>query len=174
MNVRFLAISLLLLPWTGDAAWGAQSTSQPSEGAEKQFVETIDARVLPGRVVSIGDGELWQEVGGAKQTMALRDVAEVHFAGAKDLMSTPGQPVVVTAGGDQLSASELLLSDGQVGFYNPTLGSVSLALSYVKSIYLPSLNQTAAQLRSQCERMMLSPQRRDLLVAEKEDGGDQR
>jgi len=135
-------------------------------------VETVDGRTVTGPIVAIVDGGVTVGTPEGKQTIPRRDVASVIGERAAGLgaMARPGQPVVVTAGGDILTVRDVHLADGRFVMTHDAMGTLTVDLAAVRTIYTPGRNRTPADVLRMCEQMQLTDGPTDrLLVVGKDD-----
>lgn len=145
-------------------------TATVTETPALHRLETIDAKVVEGTLAEVTDTDVVMSVKNKVTKLARADVMQIALADASDAMATPGQAVVVTAGGDRLAAGKITLAAGTLTVVTSALKSLKLPLSRVSAIYLPDKQSTAAEVRQKCEELRLTASRRDILVATKKGG----
>ena len=155
--MRFRAIGGVLVVLIGGAAL-ADAT-----------VETTDARVVRGRLVSISAERVVVAGDRGKQTIGLAEVVEINLAEPADPMSMPGQNVVTTVQGDVLAINEMGFDGNSLHVETSLLGKADLPVGLVRSIYLPSAPQTPLDLKERWEAMKLPPAAGDRLLVTRRD-----
>lgn len=133
-------------------------------------VETIDFRVLEGTVDSLNDKEVTILVANEKKAIPLEDLAQIELGAAADALAAEGQALIVTAGGDQLPARDLVGREGKLSFSNEMLGRAEMPLSVARALYLPSPGSTARQVQGKSDPLLPAEQTQDVLVAKRKDG----
>jgi len=161
---RTRSILALLLLCSAAAPAEEKSAGKPDRG---ERVETIDAAVLAGRVVSITDKAVFVQAGEAGTTLPRERVVEVFLSASGDLFARKGQAVLVTSAGDALAVEDVRLAGGSFRFRSPLLGRAAMKMEFVRAIYFPAAAQSAGQVRQQCRRRNLRASPQDLLVVEK-------
>lgn len=127
-------------------------------------IETVDARVIRGQVVSIGPAGAVVKAGGKQQTVALGDISRIALVPAADAMAKPGGAVVTTAAGGLLPVGALSMSDGKLALTTAAFGQVTLALSGARMIYLPGEGMTAACIAGKIAEMKIPAGQIDVVV----------
>ena len=153
MARAILAISLLF----GPAA--ARATEQ---------VETVDAAVLSGQVVSIGPKALVLHTAGKDKTLPRTRIVRVMLDRADQPDDKVAQGLLVTHRGGAIAVGGLHLEDGRFKFTNALLGRTQIALGDTAAVFLPGPGQTARDVRRRCERMKIVATSQDIIVASKD------
>ena len=136
------------------------------QGLAAERVETVDARIVDGQVLSIDDKHVVVRHDRKETTLPRCEIAEVILGESEPLMTQAGQAVLVTTGEDRIAVSKLLLTKGRFRFVNGMLGPAELAMSLASAIYQPKPRQSAGDIRRKCQKMKLATGPRDLLVVE--------
>jgi len=132
-------------------------------------LETIDAEIHTGRIVSLTDERIAMQVDGQARTFPRNEVVEVVLARAKDVMSKNGQVVLVTTAGDLLAADDLRLDAGRLSCSVGMLTQTSVPIEAIRFIYMPTVCLNARNVRSKCDEMKLTGAAADRLVVVKDD-----
>lgn len=130
-------------------------------------IETIDARSIDAKVLSLAGNKLELLVGSEKRTLPLGDVAEITFAPSQDAMGKPAQAVLTTAAGDVLPVTALTVADGKIAFYCSLLGRAEMKLKHARTIYMPAPNETASFVTQRCGELKLPEPTTDALVIDR-------
>ena len=133
-----------------------------------QRVETVDATVLSGQVISIGDKTLVLRTGGKDQSVPRSGIVEVILDKARQADAEVAQGLLVTHRGDAIPMGSLQLDKGRFSFTNVLLGRVQIALSDVEVLLLPGKAETALDVRRQCAKMKIVPTSQDIMVVARE------
>jgi hypothetical protein len=104
-------------------------------GADR--VDGIDLTEYAGDVAEISSTAVVVVAGTSRQALPLADVSEVTLGAAADPMAAAGAVVVVTSGGDVLTAATVSAGEGKVKLGGTILGDVTLELASVRMIYMP-------------------------------------
>ena len=147
----------------------AQAASKPADPEVR--TETIDARVSTGRLVALSDSELTLKTKTGVVRIALSDLGEMRSGVPADPLTVIGGPVVMTAPGRHVTASELTVSGGKVNFTNSSLGKITFMFSRVAAIYIPSPSQSAADVVDKCTALELGRGNQDVVVVAGKSGG---
>jgi len=140
-------------------------------GLRGDTVETIDARLLTGDLVSIDAKRLTMTVKGKTQSLELKDVLIVDVTASRDPDRRPGQLLIETAGGGRIAATGAVVTDGKLTVSGSAIGTVALPLSRTTAIYMPDGSSTVAALRRRCRELRLDPRQRDIMLAVRGDEG---
>lgn len=153
-----LALVSVLLAWT------------PAGRAATEQVETLDARDLAGKVVSLSAETLTlrTEADGV-QTLPRKDVSLIRLGHAEDLLRFQDQAILRTVRGDQLAVRSLSLADGTITAVNDTLGEIRLPLQSARLILPARLGFTPAEILAGCRERKYHAETKDLLVVLNED-----
>lgn len=135
----------------------------PLAGAVEQ-VETIDAVVLSGQVVSIGDKTFVLRVGDKQQIVPRDQIVDVTFDRAERAVDRMAQAVVTTHRGDVIAAAGLKLDNGHFKFTNSLLGQTQIAMSDVAAVFLPGSMDTAGDIQRRCKDKKITATSQDTLV----------
>ena len=112
-------------------------------------IEMLDATSVQGTVTAVSADKVTISSGGKSSTVDRLDVLEMTIAAADDPMLRP-QCVLLTAGGDVIVATELVLKDGTFEFTNPLLGKTKLPMDCVSWVLLDAPQSTASQIKARC------------------------
>jgi len=134
-----------------------------------QRVETIDATVLSGQVISIDDKALILRGGGKDQSVPRGRLVSVSLDKTQQIDHKVAQGLVVTHRGDALGLKGLQLDNGRLVFSNALLGRTQIALSDAKALFLPGKAETARDIRRRCETMKIAAVSHDILVVAKDN-----
>ena len=135
-------------------------------------VETIDARIVAGEVLSISAKQVVLRSAKGEQTFPRDEVVEIVLAAVEDVMTKAGRAAVVTAAGDVLAAGELALKEGRLRFVSPLVGRAELPLEVVRVIYLPAATQAGRDVERRYRRMKLPDATTDRLVVARKGKDD--
>ena len=160
--MRCVSATILLAMLSGGAA---------APVADKVHVETIDARSLEGRLVSITAEAAVLEVEGSARTLAPADLAEIVLADAADPMAGKGRLVVATRSGEHMVADGLRVKDRRISFTSPLVGKVSIPLSTAAAVYLPGPGRSPGDVWRKCEQLEIGPSAQDVVVVVRPAGG---
>lgn len=138
--------------------------------AEDATVDTLDGQSFTGQVTALTPKALKIKTATDVQQVARKDVSEILFAPAADLLDPPGRMVVETVDGGRIGCSELALADGKLALTSTTLGEQSVALKSVRAILLPASNKRPREVLAECQRQRIEPGSRDVLAIERADG----
>ena len=116
-------------------------------------VETIYARTVTGRLVAVTSEKVELQAGDKRRTLARRDVVEIVFAQADDLMAGENQIVIVTAGGGRIAVANLTVAEGFCSFDSPLLGKTRMLVSAAARIYMPTSRRTPAEIHKRYQAM---------------------
>lgn len=133
------------------------------------FAETLDGRVVEGRIVSVDDDAVTMETPDGPETLARGDVA-VMTRGPRparpiELMQLTGGIVLTTHGGDRLTVRKVLAEGSSVTLTSGLLGPIELSVADLRSIYLPTADQRPADIDAVCETMRVVAETSDQLLA---------
>ena len=127
-------------------------------------LETIDARLLAGEVVSISAERVLLKTKQGKQAVPLGEVVEISLAKASDAMATVGRSVVTTSFGDLLAVSDVTSDGTRLQATGPLLGSVKLPMEAVRTLYLPGATQSPRDIENRLEEMDLADASGDRII----------
>jgi hypothetical protein len=135
-------------------------------------VETSDARVLEGELVSVSAEQVvLKGADGKPQTAPAGEVMEISWAPVPDLMDKLGQAVLATVPGDRLALKDLAFEGKALRADSVLLGAVELSLEQASAVYLPEPGRTPADVEAQYREMKLSDTAGDRLVVTTEGKG---
>lgn len=132
-------------------------------------IERIDARSVAGRLLSISASKVVVESEGRTTSLATEDVAEVRLAASAEPLKVQGQIVLSAPGGLLLASKSLAMRDGKISAVSELTGPLTLDLSAVGEVLLPTARQTPAQVREQIAGMDLPTAARDRLIVERSE-----
>ena len=132
-------------------------------------VETFDARSFQGQVLLVDDKSVALKEADRTRTLSKAEVAEIVLGEEGDLMTRPGQQVLVTVCGDRLAAADLAAADGRIQFANPMLGRVAVEFGSAAMVYLTDSRATPAQIERKFGELRLSGAAGDVMVIAKKD-----
>ena len=161
-------ITAILVGLLAPATLFAQAADKPVDPEVR--TETVDARVSTGRLVSLSGSEASLQTKTGLVKISLTDLSDMRFAAAGDPLTVPGRAVVVTAGGNKITASGFTAAGGKVSFANESLGKVTLAFSRVTAFYLPSAGKTAAAVADKCAKLGIGSEQKDVVVVAQKSG----
>lgn len=143
--------------------------------ADGDRVATIDGRELVGRVVTVDAQAVRIATADGEQTVARTDVAAVALESSSpgrraELMRQPGKMVVETIGGDCVAPGGLTFADGKLTMTGGLLGDLSVPIDRIKTIYFPTVGQSAADVRELCQQMKLTGEVTDQMLMVDTDG----
>ncbi len=127
-------------------------------------VETIDARILEGQVLSISAEQVVVKTGKGKQAPPLAEVLEITFADAADAMSTVAQRAVTTSLGDLLAVRDLAFDGKSLQVTGSLLGRAELPMEVVRVLHLPATGQSPRDMADRLREMKLPAASGDRMI----------
>lgn len=137
-------------------------------------VETADARMLAGEILSIQGGQLVLQAEQQRHSLPLNEVVEVVLVSPaeqhelEDVMAKAGQMAVVTALGDRLAVNEIALQAGRLRVRGTLVGSAQPPVEIVRVLYLPKPAESPQDLEKRYEEMKLPAATGDRLLMMKQ------
>ena len=133
-----------------------------------EHVETIDADLLSGLIISIDDKALVLRAGGKERSVPLRRIVSATLDRAAHADRKVAQGLLVTHRGDAIPLAAPRLDKGRFSFTNALLGRTQIALGDVEVVFLPGKGETALDIRRQCDKMKIVPTSQDIMVVDKD------
>jgi len=127
-------------------------------------VETIDARILEGQVLSISPEQVVVKTDKGKQAPPLAEVLEITFADAADAMSIVAQRAVTTSLGDLLAVRDLAFDGKSLRVTGSLLGRAELPMEVVRALYLPAAGQSPRDVADRLREMKLPAASGDRMI----------
>jgi len=150
------------------AVLAAALSPSPARAADR--VETLDARLIEGEVVSVTADQVVIKTAQGRQTLSRGDICEIVFSEPPDVMDKRNQGVVVTHGGDRIACGPLSLENGKFSFSSPLLGPIQMDITAVRIVYPASAKLSPGQIEQKCAELRITDSTQDtLVVAQKED-----
>jgi hypothetical protein len=152
-----------------DAPVGAAATAP----APKWRVETADARVVAGQLESISAEKIVVRTDNGPQELAIADVVEFSAGDQPDdIMDIPGQAVLQTAQGDALAVRDVSYDGKKLRAAGGLVGRVEIPADTARSLLLPAVSRTAAEIFKAYEKMQLAPAAGDRLIVTRSGAQD--
>lgn len=136
----------------------------------QQTVDMLDGRSLSGKVEALTAESLKIKLDDEPQTLPRKDVSEIVFGSAQDVLAKAGQTVLQTVDGGYVGCSELSLAEGVLQLHCPLVGQQRAKLKSARAILMPASNQTPQAILQECQRQRIEPGSRDVLAIERADG----
>ncbi len=112
-------------------------------------VETIDAGPVAGELTAIDANSVTVRTEKGPRKLDRAGVLDIRLRDVPDPMAARrGRPVVRLAGGDALALRDLAVAGGKLVADSPVFGRVTIGLDAVSVIYLPPVEQSAAELEA--------------------------
>ncbi|MBT3200235.1 MAG: hypothetical protein HN350_09985, partial [Phycisphaerales bacterium] len=150
------------------ASAGVAQTTRPAVGDVR--VETIDARVSAGALVSMTAESVTLKTRKGVEKISLADLSDMTGPSAGDPLSAPGRGVVATADGNHITAAGVAVAGGKVSFTNTSLGKMVYDFGDVSAVYLPAARQSAVDVINKCAKLNLKGGDQDLVVVAQKSG----
>jgi len=133
--------------------------------APKWRVELADARVVAGLLESMSAEKIVVRTDKGPQELAVADVVELSAGDQpEDILDVPGQAVLQTAQGDALAVREVSYDGKRLIATGGVIGRVEMPADAARSIVLPAVSRTAAEMLKVYEKMQLAPAAGDRLI----------
>ncbi len=133
-------------------------------------VDMLDGRSVAGEVTALTAESLKVKADETTKTLPRKDVSEIVFGPAGDLLAASGQMVLQTVDGGYVDCTELSLAEGVLQLRCPLVGKQTAELKSARAIILPASNQTPQHILQECQRQRIEPGSRDVLAIERTDG----
>ena len=141
--------------------------------ARKWRVETVDARMLTGRIESIAKGKVVFRTEAGRRELSVGEIVEMSAAKAPaDVTVLPGQAVLKTAQGDALAVTEVSYDGRKLSAAGRVVGKIEMPIESARAILLPAIGRTAAELLKGYEKMGLGKPAGDRLIVTRKGSRD--
>ena len=164
IGVRTTWIALATLAWVVSAVPAAPPPPGPQ-------VTTIDGTEFRAPLRSIDSQAAVFQAEPRNRSVPLRDLLEIRFAVAKNLMAERGRKVVVFTDGGRLGVDRFTVGKGRIVLESKLLGRLSVDLTAVAEVYMPGPKQTPAAIAEKFAEIRQPPGGEDRLIARNETGG---
>lgn len=137
-------------------------------------LETADARIVSGQLLSIAGGRIVLQGDKQKHSLALDGVVEVFLLSPEqeqeqeDPMTKLAQKAVLTALGDRLIVDELAVSGRRLRARCALLGQSEMPMDLARVIYLPDFAESPDELEKRYREMKLPAAVGDRLLVRKQ------
>ncbi len=139
-------------------------TAAPGRAA-KWRVETADARILAGQLVSISADKVVIQTAKGLRELPVTDVVEL-VGGDKpdDIMKVSARAILQTAQGDALALTSVSYDGRKLVAVGGVVGRVEMPVEVARALYFPGAGKTPAELLKGYERMKLGDASGDRLL----------
>ncbi len=140
-------------------------------GACAQSIRQIDLSQTDGTIEAIVDGAVQVVVEDVKSSVPMVQMAEVRLTEtpAVDLWRRRGGKMLVTVRGDMIDLASLAFDGEQVTTVSELLGTRTMDLSDLRSVYLPSAGETASSVAGQAEQSGIATGTKDRMLVREGD-----
>lgn len=154
------------------AAATGVATAAPTPAA-KWRVETIDARIVAGQLVSISADKVVMRTAKGARELALGDVVELSLGDEPDdIMEVPAQAVLQTAQGDALAVTSVSCDGRKLVVAGGAVGRIEMPVEVARALYFPGLGRTAAELLKGYDQMQLAAPSGDRMLVSRTGAQD--
>ncbi len=148
------------------------ATAAPAPAA-KWRVETADARLVTGQLVSISADKVVVRTGKGARELALDDVVELSLGDEPDdVMNVAAQAVLQTAQGDALAVTSVSCDGRKLVAAGGAVGRIEVPVHVARALYFPALGRTAAELLKGYEQMELAAASGDRMLVSRTGAQD--
>jgi len=154
------------------AAAMAVAAAAPAPAA-KWRVETADARIVAGQLVSISADKVVVGTAKGPRELALADVVELSVGDEPDdIMKVPAQAVLQTAQGDALAVTNVAYNGRKLVAAGGAVGRIEMPVEVARALYFPAAGRTAAKLLKSYEQMQLTAASGDRMLVNRAGAQD--
>jgi len=133
--------------------------------AAKWRVETADARIVAGQLVSISADKVIVQTAKGLQELPFTDVVELGVGDKpNDIMEVRAKAVLQTAQGDALAVKSVSYNGRKLVAVSGAVGRVEMPIEVARALYFPRAGKTPAELLKGYEQMKLGDASGDRLL----------